>query len=1184
MLFLKDIGVIKMNEIKWTVDQQNAISARNGSVLVSAAAGSGKTAVLVQRVIERITDPDHPSDVDRLLIVTFTNAAADQMRERISERLSDILADDPNNVAIERQLLLLPQANISTIHSFCKTLLRDNFYNLSISQDFRIADTNEIVLLKDEAIDYVLEEQYRKATEGFILLAQTFYNGKNDSKLVNVIKQLYEFIASYPYPQKWLEEKLSCYKCDADISDTIWEKTLLSYAKDILQFCIALTEKSLRLLHEDEKLYSTMGKAFMSDLSFLKDIHCTSRDELKIQLAEMTFIRLSVPRGYTDHPIKVMVSSIRKDVKSYITYLQKLFSATAQECKNDLQVLSTVISALFETVLAFDKRFSELKAEKNLLDFNDLEHFTVKLLTNYVDGKLVRTDEAVELSKNFDEIMVDEYQDTNETQDLIFRSISDDEKNLFVVGDVKQSIYGFRQAMPEIFLRRKDSYSIYDPDIDSYPAKIMLSANFRSRNGITDSVNFIFKQLMSQDVGGLEYDESEMLVPKAIYPEKNDSAVEFHLLDLDESFSTDIDEVEAKHIADIIKQKVSAKENIYESYTKRPVQYKDFCVLLRSANVHAKKFAFELEKYGIPCSCDVEEKFFDTLEITSIISLLKIIDNPLQDIPFIAAMMSPFFAFNADEASRIRMDQKNGSMYMAMKRYAAIYDDEKVNKFLNMLEKYRYLSAILSCSDLIMSIFDDTNFIEVMSTFQNGEARVDNLHFFVSYAKSYEACGYKTLAEFINFICKVEDKTDLVFAKDERHTNAVKVMSIHRSKGLEFPICFIANCSRKFNKDKSDMIIHSNLGVGVRAKDPDDFIFFENFVRDAISLQLDMEGVSEELRIFYVAMTRAKEKLYLISSMKNVESKLSKIAYKIVSEKVLLPTPVVRGVASFSDWILLTAMRHPMAHTLREIAGIYEDICVPDDSKWSFFVGPISDMGLQNDLVETKLYDNIAALSSDVLENFEFIYPYEAISSIPTKISVSELADKTSDDVSAADTYFKRPSFLYDQGLTPAEKGTALHIFMQHSDFKKADANLQAHVAELTEKGFLSMQQAKSLDMEKIGMLFRSKLMRRILSSDKILREFKFTINIPPTELDSSLSQYKHEYVVLQGAIDCAFLEDEKYIIVDYKTDKVSDMQTLRNRYMGQLELYRRALQECTKVEVSECILYSIHLGQECSF
>lgn len=1172
-----------MSEIKWTVDQQNAISARGGSILVSAAAGSGKTAVLVQRVIERITDPDHPSDVDRLLIVTFTNAAADQMRERISARLSEILADDPTNITIERQLLLLPQANISTIHSFCTNLLRDNFYHLDISQDFRIADTNEIVLLKDEAIDYVLEEQYEKATDRFILLAQTFYNGKNDSKLVNAIKQLHNFIASHPYPQKWLEEKLSFYKCDTSISDTPWEKILLSYANEILQFCIALTEKSLHLLYEDEKLYNSMSGALMSDLNFLKDIHCTSRDELKGQLAGMTFARLSAPRGYADHPVKVMVSSIRKDVKSYITYLQKLFSATEQECKNDLQVLSTVMSALFETVLAFDKRFSEMKVEKNLLDFNDLEHFTVKLLTKYVNGKLVRTDEAIELSKNFDEIMVDEYQDTNETQDLIFRSISDEEKNLFVVGDVKQSIYGFRQAMPEIFLRRKDSYSAYDPEVDSYPAKVMLSANFRSRSGITDGVNFIFKQLMSKAVGGPEYDESEMLVPKATYPENDDPAVEFHLLDLDESFSTDMDEVEAKHIADIIKQKISAKETVYESGTHRSVQYKDFCVLLRSANVHAKNFVSELEKYGVPCSCDVEENFFDTLEITSVLSFLKVIDNPLQDIPFIAAMMSPFFAFSADEVSRIRIDQKDDSMYLAVKRYAATHDDKKVNKFLDMLEKCRYLSAILSCSDLILKILDEMSFIEVMSTFPNGEARVENLHFFTSYAKSYEACGYKTLAEFINFICRVEEKTDLALGKGERLTNAVKVMSIHRSKGLEFPICFIANCSRKFNKDKSDMIIHSDLGVGMRAKDPDDFVFFENFVRDAISLQLDMESVSEELRIFYVAMTRAKEKLYLISSVKNVERKLSQIACKVVGEKVLLPTPVVRDVSSFSDWILLTAIRHPSAHTLRELAGVYENICVSDDSEWSFFVGPISDVEQQNNLVETKKCEEVATLPSDVLEKFEFEYPYEAISGIPTKISVSELADKTSGDV-ATGTHFRRPSFLYSQGLTPAEKGTALHMFMQHSDFRRADANLHEHIAELTEKGFLSVQQAESLDMEKIERLFKSGLMKRILASDKILREFKFTINIPPTELDPRLSQYKNEYVVLQGAIDCAFLEDGKYIIVDYKTDKVSDMQTLKDRYIGQLELYRRALQECTQVDVSECILYSIYLGRECSF
>ncbi len=1171
-----------MSDPKWTQNQQNAISARNGSILVSAAAGSGKTAVLVQRVIERLTDPNDPTDADRLLIVTFTNAAAAQMRDRILMKLSKMLAEDPSNLHLERQQLLLGQAHISTIHSFCNDLIRENFFRLNISPDFRIADSSELILMKSDAINKVLEKYYSENSTDFTMLVETFSNGKNDKKLVDVIKQLHNFIMAYPYPKKWMQEKIAYYSSSVNINKTPWEMILLSHAKSTIDFCVALEEKAIGLMQREDKLKSSMQRILEEDISNLQSIDIGSRDKLKLSLEKISFSRLVTPKGYSDHPIKLSIATMRSDVKDYISMLKKLFSGTEQDCKNDLQILSSVIAKLFDVVQCFDEEFLKIKQEKNVLDFNDLEHLAVELLTELSEDQIVKSQTAIDLSKNFDEVMVDEYQDTNETQDLIFRAVSRDEQNLFVVGDVKQSIYGFRQAMPQIFLRRKNKYKKYDPKKDEYPSKIILDSNFRSREGVTEIVNFMFKQLMITSVGGLDYAKEENLVACAKFPENQSNDAIIHILDLNDSFSSDMDEVEALHIANIISKKISEKECVTDTDgTLRPIQYKDFCVLLRSANLHAKKFTELLKLHGIPAWSDVGGNFFDTTEISSIVSLLRVVDNPIQDIPLVATMMSSIFAFTSDDLAKVRLTNNDVPIYFALREYAKQSSDGRFQKFLDEMDEYRRLASIMSCSELINTIFEKTSICEIMSALPEGETRETNLKMFAKHAKSYENYGYKNLSDFIRFIDRMqENNSDLTSPNViSEFANVVKVMSIHRSKGLEFPVCFIANCARRFNKDKSDLLIHPELGVGLRTKEPNSFVYFENFTRDAIAMMTEHENLSEELRILYVAMTRAKEKLYLISSFKNVSKKLSQIAYKIALEDEILSPQTILSASSFSEWILYTSLRHPMAHKFRNAANIYDDIALEDKSKCDFDILKVDPPSETLDPLSQNEISDAQDIPDEILNRFNYQYPYAKICNVPAKISVSDLAAK---NTPSSNPTMKRPSFLYEGGLTAAEKGTALHLFMQYSDFKKAKLNVKEHVDNLKNNGFLTLEQANAMDIDRLNVLFQSPLMDRLLSSNNVLREFRFTINILPKDLDPSLSTYD-DNIILQGAIDCAFEENGEYIIVDYKTDKVKSMDELVKRYGEQLNLYKIALEQCLKKGVKECIIYSIYLGNSIS-
>lgn len=1174
-----------MSDRKWTDSQQDAISARDGTLLVSAAAGSGKTAVLVQRVIERITDPNHPVDADRLLVVTFTKAAAAEMAARISVQISRLLEADPFNVRLQRQQILLTRAHISTIHSFCSEIVRENFYKLGISPEFRILEDSEMNLLRSDAADAVLEEFYAREDPVFRELVEAFSSGRNDDRLIQTIDRLYDFVRSHPFPKRWLAEKAAMYSSGLPASQTVWGQTILGFAADAVDYCISLTENALRLMQEDEAIAKAYSDGFSSDLAGLSSLReaigLKDWNQISFQANSFAFQRLKPLRGYDADPLKNKISASRKEVQTTVKKLAELFTADETQCGEDIARLAPLVSKLFEVTTRFGETLDELKAERRAADFGDLEHWALKLLVTDTENGFVRTPEAQELSAQFDEIMVDEYQDTNEAQDMIFRAVSRNESNLFLVGDVKQSIYRFRQAMPQIFLRRREQYPDYDRARNEYPACVVLDRNFRSCSGVTDAVNFVFRQLMSRQTGELDYTKAEELVAGATYPPCDEPATQLNIIDLS---SADTDETavsaESRRIAELLYEMIAKGTTVTENGTQRPMVYRDVCILLRSANQYAHDYVRELTALGIPAWADTAGGFFAAYEVQTAISLLRVVDNPMQDIPLLSVLMSPLYGFTPDDMAEIRIPNRAGSLYLALTS-AAKKGHPRAAEVLKQLEQYRTLAATAPSDRLIQLVYEKSGFLNLVQAMQNGELRLANLRLLLEYAKKYEAGGNGGLSGFIRFIDRLQkNDADLAAASTiSEAANVVRIMSIHRSKGLEFPVCILAGCSRRFNSERADVLLHPELGLGVKLRDMTTLARYNTMPREAVSLELDRGEMSEELRVLYVAMTRAKEKLILITAVKDAAKTLGKLASRLTEEPRIQPY-VVRSASSISDWLLLCALRHPSGERLRELAGALPGVSVPAEEPWTINIvyPPHAQDGEQEEHTVTPALPN-EALKAELERKIDFVYPYEALHGVQAKVAASDLAAQ---EFSARYAATSRPAFLSRKGLTPAERGTALHLFMQFADYSKAALDPAAERDRLVEQKFMTAEQGDAVELDKIRAFFQSSVARRILASPHVMREYRFTVEIPAGTVKPELSgEMASVPVVLQGAVDCAFEEDGRLVIVDYKTDQTKDPNELWNRYRAQLALYRQALEQCTGKTVASCLLYSFSLNQE---
>ncbi len=1161
-----------MDKKRWTESQRDAIDARRGTLLVAAAAGSGKTAVLVQRAIERLTDPEHPTDADRLLIVTFTKAAAGEMRARLESELFALQRKSPFDPLLRRQSLLLSQAHIGTVDSFCAEMVREFFHLLDLSPDFKILSDKQEEELTSAALNEALSHAFEQGT--VTELADAFAGERDDRRLMEMILSLYQFMQSHPFPEQWLQKKVELY-FRGDVS--LWERVILEYAGETAEHCADICSQGIREAESDTKLMDAFSHAFAEDRdNFLELGELVGNgdwDGAAEAVKAFSFCRRGRVTGGKDDPLFQKLETMRQETKKGIEELSKYLFASRGQCAEELKAAGPLVRSLAELTLDFSRRYDEKKREMNFLDYSDLEHFAIRLFLT-ADGK--RTPAAEEVGARFDEIMIDEYQDINEVQDALFHAVSQNSKNLFMVGDVKQSIYGFRRAMPEIFQRRRRSFEKYDRALDRYPAYLVLDRNFRSRRTVTDSVNFIFSQLMSRAAGDVDYTGEERLVCGADYPEKE--GCETELAFLRRPAGVPAETAEGRWIAKRIREMVSSEFTVTEGGKERPVCYGDFCILLRSANKYAHAYAKELQEMGIPARAASAGGFFAAPEIAVMISLLQVIDNPNQDIPLLAALMSPIYGFSADDCARLRMEDKKVPVYLSLR--AAAENDPRYMDFLREIERLRSLAATMTADSFLTMLYQQTGYPDMVLAMENGEERLQNLRLLQEYAREYEHSGYHGTSGFVRFLDRLKrNDSDLQQAETQKEgRNAVSVMSIHRSKGLQFPICIVAGCGRNFVTDQTaDVLLHPELGLGIKLKDPRRSARFTTTAREAIALETARADGAEELRVMYVAMTRAQEKLILTGSGEHIDKLPERLAAGITENGVSPHT--VRKARNAAEWLMLCALRHPNGAWLRQCAGASQEIvCREDFTPWRITLEEYEEAAPQEpQAFAEEPCPPDSAMYRRMKAQIEYEYPYRSALGLPVKVAASKVA---AGQGGSREVTLSRPAWMGELGMTPAERGIALHEFMEFADYARAAEDPQGELTRLVKEGFLTAEQAEAVDLERVRAFLHGEMGKRILASPHVERERRFTAVIPASLAEPEREGIEEEQVILQGAVDCLFLEGDRLHIVDFKTDRVKKAEELWDRYGPQIRLYAAAMEEVTGKKIGELILYSTWLSQ----
>lgn len=1174
--------------VNWTTDQRHAIECRKGSVLVSAAAGSGKTTVLVERVIRRLTDKDNPCSAEDLLIVTFTRAATAQMREKIGAAILKRLSEDPTDRHLRRQYMLLPFAKICTIDSFCNDLVRENFHALGISPDYSLLDNETAVIMKNDVCEAMLERAYEEDLDGrFSELSDMMSSGSSDEDFAKLIIKMYDISTAYPFPDLWFDSLIGEYS-QPDINKSRWGGIIKKYVCDMLDYCVSSSRDMMTAMESDPIVADAYGAAVQSDINMYAELRekiNSDWDEALEAFKTVKYMSLGrVPKGY-ESETKNAVMTARKKLKDLLKKVPGIMCVSSEEHADDMRLLRDPVTKLIELVKQFGREYSAEKDKMNSADFSDILHRALNLLAvSDGSGGYIKTDLARELSSHYVEILVDEYQDINEAQDMIFRAISADENNLFTVGDVKQSIYRFRQAMPEIFLRRRSTTHSFESG--KYPLGITLGSNFRSRVGVTSCVNYIFRQMMSTEAGELEYDDSEALNAAAKYPERDTPDCELHVV-TDKGNRADTLEAQARYVAKYIERTVrEGKMLVTKGGALHPASYGDFCILLRTAKNVSSVYANALSERGIPVFSPETGGFFEAAEISFILSLLRVLDNPVQDIPLAAVMLSPLFGFSAGELADIRASAKErleAGETEPLYRSVAVSADggsKKAAAFLKKIESLRRLSLTLSAGELVRRVCEETGFDAIVGAMPDGERRRLNVGLLCDYAEKYEAAGNLGLSGFIRFIDKVARTSgDLATAaRPSENADIVRIMTVHQSKGLEFPICILADMQHAFNErdNTESVLISSSAGLGMKRRTEDGISVYDTASRRAAVITSERMGRSEEMRVLYVALTRAKENLVMVTSVPNPEKGLAKVAVECGIGERANPFAVLR-MNNFSDLVLTALMRHPAADELRKLSGVDVPIFLFEKDRFKLKV-VVSDS--ESFMTESANEQKITAkpvFFNEVQARLDYSDPRSVLSSVPAKRAASDGSERGINREYFASS---RPAFMSSGGLTPAQRGTATHKFMQFSNYAAARAGIESELARLVDGGFLSEDEGKAVNIGAAKRFFMSPLAERIFASDNVMREKKFAALFPAKFFYPELTgEAAEEKIVVQGIADCVFVEDGELVIVDYKTDTGVDAEALLDRYSAQLEIYREALSQALGMPVKETLLYSFFMN-----
>lgn len=1197
----------------WTDVQWRAICASGQDILVSAAAGSGKTAVLINRMIRKVLDRENPIDVDELLVVTFTNASAAEMRQRMAEALEAALKEDPTSVHLRRQLTLINKAQISTLHSFCLAIVKQYAYLIDVDPGFRIANEGEAALLRDDVLAAVLEAAYKddnaENIQALYRLVDSFTSDRDDSAIETLIAELYDMSRVHADPHLWLHSLVQLYEVPADelIDD-------LSFMPVIRQSIARNIEAAMAVNDEIRELaLQPAGPAAYADnyelnTEVLRTGSVLAKQgtwqELYDYFTNLKWARLKPIRkdDLVDDDLKEQAQKKNKTLKTVMdTIKDNYFTRSPQRLLEEMRVMAPLMKTLVQLTEKFATRYHQTKVDKGIVDFSDLEHYALQILTTRDEGVLVPSDVAKDYRKHFKEVLVDEYQDTNLLQETILQLVKQGDEasgNLFMVGDVKQSIYRFRLAEPKLFLRK---YQTFEEEPEHTGMRIDLNANFRSRKEVLHATNFVFSQLMDEEVGEVAYDDKASLKVGANY---NDEAIPVEVAIIDNTEQDDDEEaevieaskeqLEARFIAQRIQQLMQAQTKIFDTkhQVARDLQYRDIVILTRSMS-WANDIVEECKTAGIPLYAETSTGYFDAVEVLIMLNTLKIIDNPYQDIPLASVLRAPFVGLTENELAAIRLANQKVPFYDALQQFKdseasglAPHTAEKLQRFLQQYENWRDLAHRGSLAELIWQIYNDTNYYEMVGAMANGKQRQANLRALHDRALMYEKTSFRGLFRFLRFIDRIRLRgDDLASAKSiSAQENVVRLVTIHSSKGLEFPVVFVAGLGRQFNKQDFNRkyLFDQDYGLAVKAIDPDIRVYYESLPFLALKEKKQLEMRAEEMRVLYVAMTRAKERLILCATTKKLETLTTKWAMLSTQKAPLLPAYLRADANSYLDWLGAVLARHECFDTLVE-----GTVPMPNNANITLAVVRPEQLAIeayervQESAEESADY---AQLEGVLEERFNYKYPHQAAVNKRTKTSVSEqkkllqLQQQSEPELFATaqvqTSIAERPQFMQQQDMSAMELGTAVHSVMQHVPKTGFDSvqEVQAFIATLYSKQIITKAEQQAVEPQMIYNFFETEMGELFKYAQDIRRELPFTLRVVDDADDAQ---------ILQGIIDC-LLQDRNgdWYIIDYKTDRVGHLQDeallgeLEKRYALQLQLYKQAVEEILHITIKAKYIY----------
>jgi ATP-dependent helicase/nuclease subunit A len=1227
--------------VKWTKEQEAAIYTSGKDVLVAAAAGSGKTAVLVERIIQKLLNKENPVDIDSLLVVTFTNAAAQEMRNRVGAALEEAVAADPSSIHLKKQLSLLQRASISTLHSFCLDVVKQHAYLLDLDPSFRIANEMEADLLKQEVMEELFEKWYGEENieEGFFAVVDRFSNDRSDEAVEKLILSLYHFAIQNPQPDAWLDELVTAYNINED-----WHESQLAWLEVIKrevksQFAAVQDEMQLAMDIAKEadgpsQYIDTIQKDFEA-LQVALDL-LDNWDDLQEFMSSSTFVRLSGKKMECDEEKKAKVKNLRESYKKRWNKVKdQWFKRNLASHVKDMQEMAPVVKKLTELVKTFKDRFTQIKKEKAIVDFSDLEHYCLSLFLDETStsDKLLPSKVARYYQNKFSELLIDEYQDTNLVQETLLTLISDrtGPGNMFMVGDVKQSIYRFRHAEPKLFIQKYRNFA----EETSPAERIDLASNFRSREHVLAGANYIFRQIFDQELGEIDYDKNAELIygnkmyddlpyakpnPELVIIDRE--AEESPAVSEDEEDYQDLEkaQLEARVFAEKIKSWIGQKDGKplqvmdKATGTQRDFQYRDAVILLRAMSNWGPVIVDELKKQGIPVYAELSTGYFQAIEVKVMISFLKVIDNPRQDIPLASVLRSPIAGLNEDELAAVRLADKGAYYYEAVKKYTETNRDDTANKiddFLEKLEKFRFSSRQGALSELIWNIYMETGYYDFVGGMPGGRQRQANLRALYDRARTYEETSFRGLFRFLRFIERMEENDDDLGAARalSEQEDVVRIMTIHKSKGLEFPVVILGAMDKQFNMMdlNQQYLLHKEMGFASKYIDPVKRITYPTLFFHALKQEKIRELLSEEMRVLYVALTRAKEKLVMVGNVNSLENKLKKWERMMDHAEWVLPAHFRMESKTYLDWVGPALIRHKDNSILRreeELISGLNDINL-DPSKWEVSImhgSELANLEASHKEKHENLRDAIvnwkkAPVSDETLETevdkrLSFEYASKEATRLRAKQTVTEIKrQREIKDEYAADQLVqqyrtpivKRPNFMQkEKTITSAEKGTAMHTVMQHIPLEKVlnEEEIAAFVETLADKEILTEEQASIIDVSAIASFYATPIAEYIRKAGPVYREVPFSLTMPANEVYAGLADGTEEQVLIQGVIDCLIPKDGGWIVLDYKTDAVPEdvdaatKSTLANRYETQLNLYRQAVEQIWKQPVKEAYLY----------